>query len=145
MAHILIVSAPYYQDIADELLLGATAHLDAAHHSHDHVTVPGAFEIPAAIHYAMQGKKRYDGYIALGCVIRGETTHYDYVCEQSAQGLQKLALKYNAAIGYGILTVENKKQAVARADVNGKNKGREAAEACMQMIALKQHFGVSAL
>lgn len=144
MAHILIVVSPYYKDITDELLLGARTHLEVAAHSYDVVSVPGAFEIPAAIHMAMQGEKPYDGYIALGCVIRGETTHYDYVCTECARGLQDLAVLHQTPIGFGVLTVENKKQAEARASVNGKNKGREAAEACMQMIALKERFGVRA-
>ncbi len=142
MAHILIVVSPYYKDITDELLLGARSHLDVAGHTHDTINVPGAFEIPAAIHMAMHGTKSYDGYIALGCVIRGETSHYDYVCGECARGLQDLSLLHKAPIGFGVLTVENKKQAEIRASVNGKNKGREAAEACIQMIALKTHFGV---
>ncbi len=144
MAHILIVVADYYQDITDQLVAGATAHFDATGHSYDTLSVPGAFEIPAAIRFASLAKDRlFDGYIALGCVIRGETSHYDYVCGESARGLNELALTHHLAIGYGILTVENKEQALARADMKGKNKGKEAAEACIRMIALKQQFGVS--
>ena len=86
---------------------------------------------------------RYDGYVALGCVIRGETTHYDYVCIESARGLQDLALRHNAAIGYGILTVENDDQAWARAKVDQKNKGGAVASACLDMIRLKRHFGLT--
>ncbi len=144
MAHFLIVSANYYKDIADELVLGARSHLEAGGHSFEVITVPGAFELPAAIRFAMQGPKAYDGYVALGCVIRGETSHYDVVCEQTASGLQQLALHFNAAIGFGVLTVENKAQAQKRASVNSGNKGREAAEAAMQAVGLKLRFAVGA-
>lgn len=147
--HILIVEARYYAHISDELLKGAVAALDEARASHERVTVPGAFEIPAAIKFAVEARKRaaegarFDGFVALGCVIRGETTHYDYVCEQSSRGLQDLALAQNLAIGFGILTVENETQALARARVDQKNKGGEAARACLAMIGLKRHFGIA--
>src|SRR6185295_13116157 len=114
MTRILIVSANFYTDIAEELVAGAIAELSARGCAHELLTVPGAFEIPAAIRFAMNDKK-YDGFVALGCVIRGETTHYDYVCLESARGLMELSLNQNAAIGYGILTVENDKQAWVRA------------------------------
>jgi 6,7-dimethyl-8-ribityllumazine synthase len=145
--HILIVEAPYYAHIADLLGRGAVAALEAAGASYERLSVPGAFEIPAAIRFAAEAmarstKTRFDGYIALGCVIRGETTHYDYVCGESARGLQDLALNHQLAIGFGILTVENEAQALARADLARKNKGGEAANACLAMIALKQRFGL---
>ena len=131
--------------------------LEAAGATYDRIAVPGAFEIPAAINFAIQAggdaahapandeaaAPRYDGYVALGCVIRGETTHYDYVCVESARGLQDLALRHNAAIGYGILTVENDDQAWARAKVDQKNKGGAVANACLDMIRLKRHFGLT--
>jgi 6,7-dimethyl-8-ribityllumazine synthase len=138
MSRILVVLAPYYRHIADELLAGAREVLEASGDSHETVEVPGAFEVPAAIRLASR-TGRYDGYVALGCVIRGETTHYDYVCEESARGLQDLALE-GLAIGYGILTVENEAQALARAERAKKNKGGEAARACLAMIALKRRF-----
>lgn len=144
MAHFLIVVADYYKDIADELVLGARTHLEVASHTSEVVRIGGAFELPAAIRFAMQGQKSYDGFIALGCVIRGETPHFDYVCQSCANGLQDLATRYNAALGFGVLTVETKPQAQKRASVNGGNKGREAAEAAMQMVALKRQFGVGA-
>jgi len=146
--HVMIVEARYYAHICDELLKGALAALEQAGASHERVTVPGAFEIPAAIRYAVEARQRgvetarFDGFVALGCVIRGETTHYDYVCEQSSRGLQDLALAHNLAIGFGILTVENEAQALARARVDKKDKGGEAARACLAMIALKRHFGI---
>ncbi|MGH7125276.1 MAG: 6,7-dimethyl-8-ribityllumazine synthase [Stellaceae bacterium] len=145
---VLIVEARYYAHISDELLKGALEALDKAGASHERIAVPGAFEIPAAIRYAVEaaargiGKARFDGFVALGCVIRGETTHYDYVCEQSSRGLQDLALAHNLAIGFGILTVENEAQALARARVDKKNKGGEAMRACLAMIELKRHFGI---
>ncbi|HXP76456.1 MAG TPA: 6,7-dimethyl-8-ribityllumazine synthase [Stellaceae bacterium] len=146
--HVLIVEARYYAHISDELLKGALAALEQAGASHERVTVPGAFEIPAAIKFAVEARAGgaegacFDGFIALGCVIRGETTHYDYVCEQSSRGLQDLALAHDLPIGFGILTVENEAQALARARVGQKNKGGEAARACLAMIALKRHFGI---
>jgi 6,7-dimethyl-8-ribityllumazine synthase len=146
--HIMIVEARYYAHISDELAKGAIAALDAAGASYEQFSVPGAFEIPAAIRFAVEAKARgarearFDGYLALGCVIRGETTHYDYVCNESAGGLQRLVLEHGLAVGFGILTVENEAQALARARVDKKNKGGEAANACLAMIELKRHFGL---
>ena len=138
-ARVLIVEARFYPDIAEALTSGAVAALDAAGASHERIAVPGAFEIPAAIGFAMTSGA-YDGYLALGCVIRGETSHYDYVCAESARGLADLALHRGAALGYGILTCETHDQAAMRAAVEGRNKGGEVAEACLAMIALKQKF-----
>lgn len=133
---VLIVEARYYAHVSDALLKGAEAALDDARARYDRVAVPGAFEIPAAIAFAARTRK-YDGYVALGCVIRGETTHYDLVCEECARGIQDLALAGHA-IGFGVLTVENVDQAFARARIDEKNKGGEAARACLAMIALRQ-------
>ncbi|MCB9957618.1 MAG: 6,7-dimethyl-8-ribityllumazine synthase [Rhodospirillaceae bacterium] len=147
--HILIVEARFYSDIADELGRGARQALDAAGATHETVTVPGAFEIPAAVAMAIEGQRhghlttRYDGFVALGCVIRGETTHYDYVCVESARGLQDIALCEQVPIGYGILTCETREQAWTRAAVDKKNKGRDAAEACLAMLALRRKFGLA--
>jgi len=144
--HVLIVEARYYVDIADELLRGVIAELDTAGIGYESVAVPGAFEIPAAIRVALRsmdffgGQRRYDGYIALGCVIRGETTHYDYVCAESARKLQDLACEHTLALGYGILTCETREQAWERASVAGRNKGGEVARACLRMIELKRQF-----
>lgn len=141
MTHILIVTADFYPDISRLLVEGAKAACQKADATFDAITVPGAFEIPAAIRFALESKK-YDGFIALGCVIRGETTHYDYVCGESARGLMDLALNGNLAIGYGILTVENMEQALARADTKQGNKGGDATAACLRMIELKKQFSV---
>ncbi|MFC7332184.1 6,7-dimethyl-8-ribityllumazine synthase [Rhodocista pekingensis] len=144
--HIMIVEARFYEDLADEMVRGAIAELEKAGATYERFSVPGAFEIPAAIQFAVRsmdfysGRRRFDGYVALGCVIRGETTHYDYVCVESARGLQDLALRHTLAIGYGILTVENEEQAWARASVAHKNKGGGAARACLDMIELKRQF-----
>ena len=148
--HIMLVEARYYAHIADELARGAIAALDAAGASYERFTVPGAFEIPAAIRFAVEAQARgarearFDGYVALGCVIRGETTHYDYVCGESARGLMDLACQHRIALGYGILTVENGKQAWARAGVTEKNKGGDAVRACLAMIQHKRNFGLPA-
>jgi 6,7-dimethyl-8-ribityllumazine synthase len=139
---ILIVEARFYEDIADELVKGASQVLDAAGAIYQRIAVPGALEIPAAIRFAADGNDGFDGYVALGCVIRGETSHYDYVCGESARGLQDLAICDRLAIGNGILTVENREQAWARCAVDKKNKGGTVAEAALRMIELKKHFGL---
>lgn len=138
---ILIVEARFYDDIADELMAGAKAAFDAAGVAYETLAVPGALEIPAAIAMAMETEK-YAGYVALGCVIRGETTHYDYVCSESARGLSDLALHTLEPIANGILTVENRTQALARARVTDKDKGGFAANACLRMLEIKRQFGV---
>lgn len=139
--HVLIVDGQFYADISAELMKGAVAALEAAGVTFDHLPVPGAFEIPGAIRMAI-GTGKYQGYIALGCVIRGETTHYDYVCAESARGLMELVLEHQIALGYGILTVENDEQAWARAGVDKGNKGGGVAEACLRMMDVRQQFGV---
>ncbi|MCX7355633.1 MAG: 6,7-dimethyl-8-ribityllumazine synthase [Alphaproteobacteria bacterium] len=139
--HILIVEARYYEAIADEMARGAVATLEAAGAAFERITVPGAFEIPAAVQMAVQTGS-YDGYVALGCVIRGETTHYDYVCGESARGLQDLAIRHAIAIGYGILTVENEAQAWDRARVDRQDKGGGAARVCLDMLSLRQRFNL---
>ena len=140
--HFLIVEAGFYEALANAQAEGAAQALTAAGASFDRVSVPGALEIPAAIAFAHMGDTHYDGYVALGCVIRGETTHYDIVCNESARALMDLALAENLAIGNGILTVENEEQAWDRADKNRKNKGGGAAEAALAMAAFKKDMGV---
>jgi len=137
MSHICIVVARFYGDIADELVRGAVATLEAGGATYEIIEVPGAFEVPACVLMAVASRK-YIGYVALGCVIRGETTHYDYVCKESASGLSQIALDYMAPVGYGILTVENNDQAWVRAAVAQGNKGGHAAAACLRMLSIKQ-------
>ncbi len=138
MAKILIVQARFYEDISDMLLQGAESKLKELGHEYDVLNLSGALEIPYAISINSKNDK-YDGYVALGCVIRGETSHYDIVTTQSAQGIMKLTIEKELAIGNGIITVENRAQAFARADIDQKDKGGFAVEACDGMIRLKNH------
>lgn len=138
MPKVLLIEARFYEDISDALAAGAIAALEAAGATYDRITVPGALEIPGVILMALD---RYDAFVALGCVIRGETTHYDYVCGESARGLQDLAVRKGLAIGYGILTVENEEQAWARAKRDKGNKGADAANAALAMAAFKLSLG----
>ena len=138
---VLIIEARYYEDISNALLDGA---MDALKKYQGleiiTITVPGALEIPHVISIAEKEAAGYDGYIALGCVIRGETTHYDYVCTERARALMDLAIGNQLAIGNGIITVENSDQAWARADLNRKNKGGFAAETVLRMISIKDEM-----
>ena len=131
---LLIVVAPYYKDIADNMVAGAKAEIEAVGGSYDLVEVPGALEVPTAIAIA-ENTSNFDGYVALGCVIRGETTHYDTVCNDSSRAIQLMGLQ-GLCIGNGILTVENRPQAEVRADPKDQNKGGGAAAAALHLIAL---------
>ena len=136
---ILIVVSPYYKDIADELVAGAKAEIEAAGGTWDLVKVPGALEVPTAIGIA-ERMSNFDGYVALGCVIRGETTHYETVCNDSSRGITLLGLQ-GLCIGNGILTVENYEQARVRAEVAEQNKGGGAAAAALHLVALARKWG----
>jgi len=142
--HLLIIEARFYDDVADELLRGAEAVLTRAGATIDRVSVPGALELPAALSMALaaadDGGTAYDGYVILGCVVRGETSHYDIVANQSARAIMDLAAGEGLALGFGVLTVETMDQAWARARVDQGNKGGAAAEAALHMIALKARF-----
>jgi 6,7-dimethyl-8-ribityllumazine synthase len=135
---LLIVVAPYYRDIADDLIAGAKAVAAEAGAAVELVEVPGALEVPTAIGMAAR-MSDYDGFVALGCIIRGETTHYDTVCNDSSRGLTMLGLS-GVCIGNGILTVENRDQAVVRADPRGQNKGGGAAAAALHLVALSRKW-----
>lgn len=139
---LLVVVSPYYKDIADGLVKGALAEIEAAGGNADVIEVPGALEIPTAVGMASR-MSNYDGFVALGCVIRGETTHYDTVCNDSSRGLTLLGLQ-GVCLGNGILTVENYEQAAVRADPEGQNKGGGAAAAALHLIALGRKWGGSA-
>ncbi len=139
MAKLLIVEARFYAHLNDMLLKGARSVIEAAGHSHETITVPGALEVPGAIGLAAESGA-YDAYVALGVVIRGETYHFEIVAGESARALMALTLD-GLAIGNGILTVENEGQALARARPEEKDKGGEAAKAALAMLALKERFG----
>ncbi|OQW39933.1 MAG: 6,7-dimethyl-8-ribityllumazine synthase [Proteobacteria bacterium SG_bin5] len=139
MARILIVEARFYEHLNDLLLAGARAAIAAAGHGHETITVPGALEIPGAVAFAAESG-RYDAFVAIGVVIRGETYHFEIVAGESARGLMALSMD-GLAIGNGILTTENEAQALVRADPAQKDKGGEAAKAALKMLELKGRFG----
>jgi 6,7-dimethyl-8-ribityllumazine synthase len=146
--HILVIEGRFYDDISDELLAGAQGALKRRNASWEVATVPGALEIPqvlkAAIARGLFGGDRrgglFDGCVALGCVIRGETSHYDIVANESAHALLQLAIKHDIPVGNGILTVENHAQAIARASPAGRDKGAAAVNACLDLIEIGQGF-----
>ncbi len=144
-ARILIVEARFYEEIADALLAGAMRALNEAKASVDRVSMPGSLEIPPAIAIAVDAARRkrrpYDGVVALGCVIRGETIHFEIVSQQSARGLMELSVARGLPIGNGIITVENEAQAFARARMDEQDKGGDAARAALALVALKQRLG----
>lgn len=137
---ILIVEARFYPELADALAEGAIAEIESRGATYERLSVPGVLEIPAAVRYSIGN---YDGYVVLGCVIRGETTHYDVVCNESARGLMDLTLQYQLALGNGIQTVENSEQAWTRANMSDKNKGGGAAAAALDMIKIKRKYHVA--
>jgi 6,7-dimethyl-8-ribityllumazine synthase len=143
--HLLLVEAPYYAHIGALLRQGAERALADSGATCEIVSVPGAFEIPAAIALAAGTADRFDGFVALGCVIRGETTHYDHICAETARSLQDLMVRDGLAVGYGILTCENEAQALVRAapadaTKSGRDKGGEATRACLALIELKRRL-----
>ncbi len=144
-ARILIVEARYYDAIADALLAGAMRALNEAKASVDRISVPGSLEIPAAIVIAVDAARRkrhpYDGVVALGCVIRGETLHFEIVSHQSARGLMEISIARGLPLGNGIITVENETQAFARARMEGQDKGGDAARAALALVALRRRLG----
>jgi 6,7-dimethyl-8-ribityllumazine synthase len=143
--HLLVIDARFYEDLSDELVAGAADAITARGATFDRVSVPGVLEIPAALAMALDavedGLVDYDGYVVLGCVIRGETTHYDIVANESARVIMELVVSESLALGNGILTVENDDQAWARARRGDKNKGAAAANAALDMVALRSRFG----
>jgi 6,7-dimethyl-8-ribityllumazine synthase len=142
---ILIVEARFYEHVSNALLDGATAALESAGARFERIGVPGALEIPPAIAFAARGgveeANPYDGYVALGCVIRGETYHFEIVANESARGLMELGLHHHLCIGNGILTVENEEQALERATRDQLDKGGDAARACLALIRLRARLG----
>jgi 6,7-dimethyl-8-ribityllumazine synthase len=139
MAHVLIAEARFYDHLNDMLVAGARAAIEAAGHTHEVVTVPGALELPGAVALAAESG-RYDAYVALGVVIRGETYHFEIVANESARGLMALTMD-GLAIGNGVLTTEDEAQAIARADPAQLDKGGAAARAALAMLGLRERFG----
>ncbi|WP_295554926.1 6,7-dimethyl-8-ribityllumazine synthase [uncultured Hyphomicrobium sp.] len=147
-ARVLIIEAPYYRAITDELVAGVAAVLDAAEVAYDRVAVPGALEIPQAFAQAVaaglftdSGKGVYSGAVVLGCVIRGETSHYDIVCNNTNHWLMETAIRHNIPVGNGVLTVDTEAQAFARAQGGVDGKGGDAARACLRLMKLAGDFG----
>ncbi len=145
-SQVLIVEGRFYRDIADELAKGATAVLDQEGMPYERLPVPGAFEVPAGVRFALRsmelgsGPGRYAGFVALGCVIRGETDHYEHICRETSRALMDLSVTYTVALGFGILTCDTYEQAWARAAVDQANKGADAARTCIKMMELKKTF-----
>lgn len=145
---ILIIEARFYDEITDHLVRGVVGELAAVGAGYKRVIVPGIFEIPAAIRYAIRAMElratdeRYGGYIAIGCALRGETDHYDNICRSTFQALQDLSIQYTLALGNGILTCHDEDQALERASVEGRNFGGQAARACLRMIEIKRELSL---
>jgi 6,7-dimethyl-8-ribityllumazine synthase len=139
-AHVLVIESPYYQDVAAALLAGAVAEIEAAGGTYEKVSVPGALEIPQALGVFMDSDAsiEFDGAVALGCVIRGETDHYDIVCNNANHWLYTVANEFGMPIGNAILTVDTHEQAMARASGGRAGKGGDAAYACLSLIALRR-------
>lgn len=139
--HMLLVRAPYYKDVVDGMTRGAARILAEAGATHDVLDVAGAFELAQAVRIALRGTHKYDAYVALGCVVRGETDHYDHICRTSMDGLMQVALQYGIALGTGLLTVHDVAQAIARSSDDGHNKGAEAAAAALLQVAAMRRLG----
>lgn len=140
---LLVVRAPYYREVVDGLTEGAARLLAEAGASHERLDVAGAFELPQAIRLALAGRERFDGYVALGCVVRGDTDHYDHICRETMAGLMQVALMHGIALGAGLLTVHRLEQAIQRSAADGHNKGAEAAAAALLQIAAARRLGAA--
>mgnify|MGYP001321169172 CR=1 FL=1 len=142
--HIMIIESPCYEEINNRMIESVLIEMEQAGATYERFEVPGSFELPGAIRMAIGvDPDRFDGYVALGCVIRGETSHYDYVCEESARGLNNLILEHGIAVGYGVLTTENREQAMARSSRDQHDRGGAAARACLAMIDLKRKLSTN--
>ena len=139
----LVVRAPYYRTVIDGMTQGALRMLAGAGATHDVVDVAGSFEIPQAIRIALRGNMVFDGFVALGCIVRGGTDHYDYICRETMAGLMTVALQHGIALGSGVLTVHSIEQALARSGADGHNKGAEAAVAALLQVAAARQLGAA--
>ena len=140
---VLIVRAPYYRDVVDGLRDGAERILREAGATFEVLDVAGAFELPQAIRIALRGQTRFDAFVALGCIVKGETDHYEFICQATMQGMMNLALQYGIAVGTGLLTVDTIDQALARSSEDGFNKGAEAASAALLQVNAARRFGAA--
>ena len=140
---VLMIRAPYYRDIVDGMTAAAAAALREVDAVVTTVDIAGAYELPQALRIALRGTARFDGFIALGCVVRGETDHYDYICSSAMQGLMQVAVQYGICLGTALLTVDTVAQASARSAETGANKGAEAAVACLKQILLARQLGAA--
>ena len=141
--HLLLVRAPYYREVVDGMTSGADRILRQAGATYDTLDVAGAFELAQGVRIALRGTQRFDGFVALGCVVRGETDHYDHICRESMAGLMHVALQYGIALGAGLLTVHEIGQAIERSSDDGHNKGAEAAAAALLQIAAMRRLGAA--
>ncbi len=139
--HVLVVRAPYYTQVVEGLTAGAERILRQAGATFETLDVAGAFELPQAIRLALRGHKRFDGYVALGCVVKGETDHYDHICREAIAGLMQVSLQFGLALGQGVLTVDTIAQGLARSGADGHNKGAEAAAAALLQISAARRLG----
>ena len=142
-AHILVIRAPYYTAIVDGLRDGAVNLLAAAGATFDVIDVAGALELASVIRLATAGTRHFDGYVTLGCVVKGETDHYEHVCREAMSGITQVALAHGLCVGNGLLTVATEAQAIARSGADGHNKGAEAASACLVQINAARWLGVA--
>ncbi len=141
--HLLVVRAPYYRKVIDGLTAGAERIIQEAGGTLEILDVAGAYELPQVIRLAMRGNRRYDGYVALGCIIRGETDHYDFICKSTMDGMMTVSLQFGLAMGTGLLTCDTIAQAEARSGQDGHNKGAEAAAAALLQIDAARHLGAA--
>lgn len=139
--HILIVRAPYYRAVIEGLTAGVVRIMDEAGASTEYLDVAGAYELPQVIRIAMRGSRKFDAFVALGCIIRGETDHYDFICKSTMDGLMNVALQFGICMGTGLLTCDTLAQAEARSGQDGHNKGAEAAVAALYQLIAAQRFG----
>jgi 6,7-dimethyl-8-ribityllumazine synthase len=139
--HLLIVRAPYYRQVVDGLTAGVQRILLEAGGTSETLDVAGAYELPQAIRIAMRGSRRFDGFIALGCIVRGETDHYEFICKATMDGIMNVALQFGIALGTGLLTCDTVEQAEARSGQDGHNKGAEAAAAALLQINAARYLG----
>jgi 6,7-dimethyl-8-ribityllumazine synthase len=139
--HVLLVRAPYYTQVVNGLTAGAERILREAGATFETLDVAGAFELPQGIRLALRGPKRFDGYVALGCVVKGETDHYDHICREAIAGLMQVSLQFGLALGQGVLTVHTIAQGLARSGADGHNKGAEAAAAALLQISAARRLG----